>query len=500
MSKGKWYTKEDVLKDLAVATGKVPNIDSSYLVVGERPPPQYFCEPDDEMELMFRDTIGEKSAGPAMSPDLRGITEMIRMVQGCDDSSSDYDTNVCTTRPKSPCDIISISKLNPNVQEFKPQDITACAVANKPEGNTSSKENKPSVVISGPTSRKSRDSESGKGDKLKAQGINKQTDINRNDELHKDLEACTSNAQEQKDKTSELRSKVQKPNQNGVSTFQVKKERNFAIANLQKLLSMQGSDGIKDTVENTVKPIKLLTPDYYEHSKAEAAEESESQNNLQHKPKIDDTPSNKSVGTSSKPSGSSFEVIKKLFLNDLNAGVRTSSDPGIKNINEYSKLEKKALSTASDNKTDISVSDEKLCSDTNLSDPQIRDSINKVNHWMNKNDGKPAEAVKLPEKAQVISPTPPVFLSSITFKRKETRKSPNVSEKTVARPSKNHIEQYKPSEYAQELSKMYTERVKKIESTKAKNSWANLEDLLKEKDEKIKQEKLKAQNEACDNK
>ncbi|KAG6463880.1 hypothetical protein O3G_MSEX014127, partial [Manduca sexta] len=79
MSKGKWYTKEDVLKDLAVATGKVPNIDSSYLVVGERPPPQYFCEPDDEMELMFRDTIGEKPAGPAMSPDLRGITEMIRM-------------------------------------------------------------------------------------------------------------------------------------------------------------------------------------------------------------------------------------------------------------------------------------------------------------------------------------------------------------------------------------------------------------------------------------
>lgn len=108
-------------------------------------------------------------------------------------------------------------------------------------------------------------------------------------------------------------------------------------------------------------------------------------------------------------------------------------------------------------------------------DPEIRNSIEKVNKWLEEPGKKNSK---------------PVYLGPIAFKRKQIEPSPSppVSEtkESPKRKISNDKQQYKPSVYASDLGKKYMERNKILEAKQNEVTWSNLEQILKQKDTLIK--------------
>ncbi|KAJ2939800.1 hypothetical protein O0L34_g17991 [Tuta absoluta] len=112
-------------------------------------------------------------------------------------------------------------------------------------------------------------------------------------------------------------------------------------------------------------------------------------------------------------------------------------------------------------------------------DPFIKESIEKVNNWLNSPD----------KKAKPKAPVP--FIGTVTFKKKEsiTPKSPcsEVSKKT----EQYVIPKYIPSQNAAKLAKDFEAQVKAKEETEKKsqppvNLWTQLDEELKKRDEVIR--------------
>ncbi|XP_069358678.1 uncharacterized protein [Maniola hyperantus] len=131
MSNQGWYSMNDVLKDLRKATGlrgRVHNLDEGSFLVGNQPPPQPVNEPDEDAELQMFHLGGSRRPSAREfigKPDLPGITQMLRMV----DDLTEEEPKTPPKKIKSPTtSVLSISKLNPNVNEFIPK---SSAVSNK---------------------------------------------------------------------------------------------------------------------------------------------------------------------------------------------------------------------------------------------------------------------------------------------------------------------------------------------------------------------------------
>ncbi|KPJ03692.1 hypothetical protein RR46_04304 [Papilio xuthus] len=205
-----WYSKKDVLKDLAQAMGgKLKDIDEQHIVVGEQPPP--ICtmtEDDDELLLRLKQGLAQDDRDRA--PDLAGITEMLRMVDDFDES--ECKENKCTQQDNNNT-VISISKLNPVVPEFIP--------------------------------KKSNDQQPEKVETSNKNGIKK-------------VETSSNTSEDIKEISERLKIKIISPTNENVC-IKMKSERNIAIASLLKLYSDP-----PETCGIDEKQPKLLTPQHFE--------------------------------------------------------------------------------------------------------------------------------------------------------------------------------------------------------------------------------------------
>ncbi|XP_068631832.1 uncharacterized protein [Battus philenor] len=112
-----WYSKKDVLEDLAqVSSSVVKELDEEYIVVGEQPPPMFTKDETDDNEFLLQ-LKGADTSGVTIehkqSPDLAGITEMLRMVDRFE-SPNDKDKHEQKPSDGRGTTIISISKPNFN--------------------------------------------------------------------------------------------------------------------------------------------------------------------------------------------------------------------------------------------------------------------------------------------------------------------------------------------------------------------------------------------------
>ncbi|XP_014362107.2 uncharacterized protein LOC106713764 [Papilio machaon] len=202
-----WYSKKDVLKDLAQAMGgRFKDIDEQHIVVGEQPPPICTTTEDDD-ELLLRLKQGLAQDDKEHGPDLAGITEMLRMVDDFDDSKE----NKCTVQDNN--NTVIISKLNPNVPEFNPKK--------------SDDDKQPENV-----------------EAVNKNGIKKGE--------------TSSNTSEHIKQIEKLKNKIISPTNENIS-IKMKSERNIAIASLLKLYSdPPETSGVSE------KQPKLLTPQHFE--------------------------------------------------------------------------------------------------------------------------------------------------------------------------------------------------------------------------------------------
>ncbi|XP_049869545.1 uncharacterized protein LOC126369245 [Pectinophora gossypiella] len=136
MSARMWYTAQDVMNDLAEHTGiRIGDFEEEYIVRGEKPPPPRAPEEvlNDEFELRFgRDDAPPPSSGN-LTPDLAGITHMLRLVDTFDapgDQKKKIEKNEIPKETALEQSII-ISKLNPNVHEFVPKSLQTVNHVNK---------------------------------------------------------------------------------------------------------------------------------------------------------------------------------------------------------------------------------------------------------------------------------------------------------------------------------------------------------------------------------
>ncbi|XP_059051589.1 uncharacterized protein LOC131846328 [Achroia grisella] len=210
-----WFSKKDVLEDLSRIG--IANLEDSYILTGQRPPPT--CREvidDEEFELRFNGTVHNGLVYESVEPDLKGITDYLRMV----------DDVECSPRD-SPTEVITISKLNPNVREFIPNTSKASEPKTRnAENNTNNIETTAEIIDNGVDLTK-----------LKQQEIN--------------------------DIAEKLRDKVS--NSSRADTSQQKKERNVAIAALLKLYSAKPKTKTPSTFEERKEdePLKLVTPDFF---------------------------------------------------------------------------------------------------------------------------------------------------------------------------------------------------------------------------------------------
>ncbi|CAG4950259.1 unnamed protein product [Parnassius apollo] len=224
-----WYTKKDVLNDLAHAMGgRVKDLEEQYILVGEQPPPPCRSgeEDDDEFLLRLNGALGDKTANENENgPDLAGIQEMLRMVDKY--QRSDSDENNKTSFQDNTCTTIAISKLNPDVPEFVPKNsistesIKVETHANEIDELNCNYNNKiKKLEVSG-----SKENITEKNDPVKLKEI-----------------------------SQKLKNKISSPSKS--DCLKIKRERNLAISTLLKIHS---SASVLDD-----KSPKLITPAYFE--------------------------------------------------------------------------------------------------------------------------------------------------------------------------------------------------------------------------------------------
>ncbi|CAK1596591.1 unnamed protein product [Parnassius mnemosyne] len=227
-----WYTKKDVLNDLAHAMGgRVKDLEEQYILVGEQPPPPCRSgeEDDDELLLRLHGAIGGKTDNEFENgPDLAGIKEMLRMVDKY--QSPDSDESDKTSFQNNTCTMITISKLNPDVPDFVPKSKSTVNVNVETHANQI--------------------------DELNSNDNNKMNKL--------EVSASKANITEKNDPdklkeiSQKLKNKISSPSKS--DCLKIKRERNLAISTLLKIHS---SAPVLDAKGENNSP-KLVTPSYFE--------------------------------------------------------------------------------------------------------------------------------------------------------------------------------------------------------------------------------------------
>ncbi|KAJ8728429.1 hypothetical protein PYW08_016814 [Mythimna loreyi] len=239
-----WTTKEEVLKDLAEASGsktRKKDLDDGYLVVGDAPPPVIPEDEDAEMKLMFGDEVSRKCMPieEHIKPDLAGIQQMLQMMK--DFNSGDDDENVddgAVNTDNSFIAISKVSKLNPYVEEFKPRGVTPSRQLVNPHNN-------PNFVKQ--TVEKSEESKKETEVQIKGK------ESGDNNDLEVELNV---DEKEYEDMATTLKNQISDAAKS--DSFEFKKQKNVAIATLLKLYAKNTSP------KKSTAPVKLFTPEYFE--------------------------------------------------------------------------------------------------------------------------------------------------------------------------------------------------------------------------------------------
>lgn len=224
-----WLTNEELMRGLS----------DGYVLYGNAPPPVRFEAEDDEMQEMFGEEISEAKKSiecKNQPPDLRGITDLLRMVQGPEDENN--DENLSNNIQQSNCVVVihKPSNLNPNVKEFIPRSLASPSSSNVSESKagvekTGHRESETNCVAEEQT----------KEDKVV--GDNKP---NVYDDPY----------------LKKLKNEIIEASKS--DSFEIKKQKNVAIATL---LQFYASNSNMKSPKKTA-PVKLLTPDFFECSKS----------------------------------------------------------------------------------------------------------------------------------------------------------------------------------------------------------------------------------------
>ncbi|CAH2106019.1 unnamed protein product [Euphydryas editha] len=385
-------------------------------------------------------------------PDLMGITQMIRMVEQFDEKPSNESYNDV---PKliATNTLLSITKLNPNVPDFVPNNVDTVHLNKNSETEVCLNENvntgrDQNCIVSGtPMNEKEIDDVKQLNNSKNIKDIK---EINKADNVSGSssrIDTSRLTEVEMKEMREKLKDKILKTSNE--KCVKVKRERNLAIATLVKLHCKPATSDI-----NTP---KLIGPEYYET-------------------KLSENVSSSSIAPSKSENTTDSSTVSKRFEHLVNNNSTESNvvDNKIKDDAEISKHfitknnEEPSTST-------VSVKD----SSDNAIPKEVKDSIEKVEDWLNN-----------PKK---VSKSPVLYLGPVTFKRKV--KSNN--SKTISPISTNSentgsvvykTETFVPSELASQLAKEYSERkkAKQIVEQQQQNIWTKLELELKAKDEIIR--------------
>ncbi|CAG9584948.1 unnamed protein product [Danaus chrysippus] len=397
MSSKGWYSKQDVIKDLAKVTGKRVSDLGNHYVVGTEPPPVWNNEEDDEDLSRFYGGQTPTQTDDIEKPDLAGITEMLRMVDNYNEGPSEENKT-------EPTDVIvSISKLDPNAQEFESSTVKQGQSALNV--NSSKYNEEPDIR-----------------DQKLPLDVKKTVRTDICDTKVRDNQTHIPN--ELKQMREQLKTKIAETS--NINCVKQKRERNLAITTLMKLYS-------KEAVTET-KP-NLISPEYFINNTA---------NNITH--------TQDGVGNNL--------TTDHVTEDTLNA----STDTEIINKEIAASVEKVTKWLCS-SETETPNN----CSDTSRKDTDSTEE-NTV--------------TKVPQQTKV----PLIHLGPVTFKRK-TNNRHAISPVSLLSDSKtNKSETYIPSNYANELTKKYTEQSKQRQSQP--DLWTSIENKLKEKDEKLKKQRL----------
>ncbi|RVE49999.1 hypothetical protein evm_005352 [Chilo suppressalis] len=422
----------------------------------------------EEMSCRFRDTEPLPN-GFDQGPDLVGIRQMLQMVNNFDEVEEDKSEPLEKAQ-----EVIQISKLNPNVPEFVPKASASSSPKNK-ESEYVSNEISGNINIDSPNVLTAVNKCNKEKDcnvvNIKKNGnvlLNNCNNVNGSNKLDSpvsmssDIGNCNKNEDckdinidkridisklkpyEITDMTKKLKSKIIDSSQKDARS---KRERNVAIATLLKLHSSKPKASNIPLENIDEKPI-LYTPEYFE----------------------------KSI-----PKAPSKEVQSICEINAEIAPQNTAHDHSFKTMDKNfcanTDSPKPASSISSKSNTPVP------------ENPDIRQSIEKVNKWF--------EKPTTPERFLTKQKGPSIYLGPISFKKKNTSKSPLCDDSKRVTPVKeitlNKVTHYRPSKYAEDLSKKYTERNnnKPIEiKTTDNNIWARVEMQMKAKEERMKKEQL----------
>ncbi|VVC86609.1 unnamed protein product [Leptidea sinapis] len=353
----KWNTKEDIIKDLAFASGK-PLKDEDVVVVGDRPSKKYDdCDGDIEEQMQYL-LSGNNStdSNMAVGPDLDGITEMILMLDDsflCDKTDS---VNVENTTNE----VIILSKLNPNVPEFIPKNINQDIKEEKSKGNNTITEK---VIKNEKTENCLKD------------------DLNETTIMTLDISRLTNNDTDQL--RDRLRNTISETLESNCQ--KVKRQRNLAMSSLMKLCAKDTKDH-----KNTEIPL-LMTPSHFELRTDKSLK-------LTFDPDKESSSIANNLVQQLRPTEKSCDIDK--------AGNNHESD-------EVNQLE-------------------------------VRKSTEKVYNWISSSN-------------ETSSSNSPIFMTGpITFKKKLKKPTPTEIRPVV----KDPVVEFKPSEYAYELLKKYSNNLK----------------------------------------
>lgn len=389
----------------------------------------------------------------------------------------------------NPGTTIIISKLNPCVEEFVPRRASSsCKIDSKDKVLVEEHNN---VVNTKDVTRKCYDQEFhpknckdevpneqySKKDNFCIQDKNeyekcsddKEPDVKKINNVQSSTNSISEN--EFEDIAKALKSKISHATKS--KTYALKREKNMAISSLLKLYTESPVTATK---------IKLMTPNDFELPKTKSKDLvkkniDKTSDSTQVSDKKDGHANNETFNAVSektleepRPCCEPNEEVFNFPSKNINScpSKETVYVP-VKNENDVAKKEKQISDTkcAIDN-TEESKQDPISSSVQN--DPEVLASIKKVNNWLEPKKEK-----------EIIKPS--LHLGPIVYKRKGSNKSPtSVTHNKIQKPDQC----YKPSSYADDLVKKYTEKLKLKESQNVKVTWDNLDEVLKRKDEEIK--------------
>ncbi|XP_046959582.1 uncharacterized protein LOC124529729 isoform X2 [Vanessa cardui] len=378
-------------------------------------------------------------------PDLKGITQMIRMVdQFYERPSMESRTNGDDTQVTST--VVSISKLNPNVVEFVP-------LSKKPPSqlDTVGLNSITEDVIKKKDVTYECENPEKRGEQL---DINNIKEVNKIDNGHSNSSSCIDMSRLTPLEMQEMRQKL-KTKISGTSNtncVKVKRERNLAIATLVKLHCQP-----PNTTVSGADKIELKAPDYYQKSLSSHVKDSEMKESI------------KKSNVTSEVLDKTFMITKKAVLNENLEHIVDSNRNQICVLKETNATSSKEQD---DNKNQLCHSKSSPAKENSKDIPkEVRESIVKVENWFNS-----------PSKKQKGSS---FYLGPVTFKKKVGSKPMSPISIDSENSNVQKSDSFVPSAFADELSKKYMERSKAKEAMD-QDIWTKIELELKAKDEKIK--------------